>query len=34
MELTAGSDPLPFGFVAYDVEDNEFDTHNGVQIEW
>jgi hypothetical protein len=24
MELTAGSDPMPFGVAAYDAEDNEF----------
>jgi hypothetical protein len=34
MELTAGSDPVHFGVAAYDAEDNEFDTLDGVQIGW
>jgi hypothetical protein len=33
-ELTARSDPVPFGVAAYDAEDNEFDTLDGVQIGW
>ena len=33
-ELTAGSDPVPFGVAGYDKEDNEFDTLDGVQIGW
>jgi hypothetical protein len=31
-ELTAGSDTVPFGVVAFDGEDKEFDTLDGVQI--
>jgi hypothetical protein len=34
VELTAVSDPVHFGVVAYDAEDNEFDTLDGVQIGW
>ena len=33
-ELTAGSDPVPFGVAGYDAEDNEFDTLDGLQIGW
>jgi hypothetical protein len=33
MEWTTRSDPVPFGVVAYDAEDNEFDILDGVQIE-
>ena len=33
-ELTAGSDPVPFGVAGYDSEDNEFDTLDGLQISW
>jgi hypothetical protein len=33
-ESTAGSDPVLFGVTAYDGEDNEFDTLDGVQIGW
>ena len=33
-ELTAGSDPVPFGVAGYDAEDNEFDSLDGVQIGW
>jgi hypothetical protein len=34
MELTARSDPVPFGVAAYDAEDIEFDTLDEVQIGW
>lgn len=33
-ELTAGSDPVPFGVAGYDAEENEFDTLDGLQITW
>ena len=33
-ELTAGSDPVPFGVAGYDAEENEFDTLDGLQIGW
>ena len=33
-ELTVGSEPVPFGLSAYDAEDNEFDTLDGLQIAW
>ena len=33
-ELTAGSSPQPFSVVGYDQEGHEFDTLDGLQIEW
>jgi len=33
-ELTAGSEPQPFGLAGYDDEDNELDTLDGLQISW
>ena len=33
-ELTAGSDPVPFGVAGYDAEENEFDTLDGLQLTW
>ena len=33
-ELIAGSEPVPFGISAFDSEDNEFDTVDGLQIKW
>ena len=33
-ELTAGSDPVPFGIAGYDADDNEFDTLDGLQLAW
>ena len=33
-DLTAGSDPVPFGIAGYDDEENEFDTLDGLQISW
>ena len=33
-ELVAGSEAVPFGISAFDSEDNEFDTVDGVQIKW
>lgn len=33
-ELTAGSSPQPFSVVGYDHEGHEFDTLDGLQIEW
>ena len=33
-ELTAGSDPVPFGVAGYVAEDNEFGTPDGLQMGW
>lgn len=33
-ELTAGDESAPFGVAGYDAEDNEFDTLDGLQLNW
>ena len=33
-ELVAGADPTPFGVAGYDSEENEFDTLDGLQLNW
>ena len=33
-DLVAGSDPVPFGISAFDAEDVEFDTVDGLQLKW
>ena len=33
-ELQAGEEPVPYGVAAYDKDDNEFDTLDGVQLGW
>jgi len=33
-ELVAGAEPAPFGVSAFDAQDNEFDTLDGLQIKW
>ena len=33
-DLTVGGEPAPFGVAGYDAEENEFDTLDGLQINW